>query len=139
MTSVPEVDGQRPVLVLLHGWAMSSAVWTCLLPALAEHYRLELIDLPGHGRNAGLAMEGIEGCVDYLDRILPESAHLLGWSLGGLIALRFAQRLPDRVAGLSLVASSPCFVGKEDWVSRHRGQRVRGLQERALFRIIRRH
>ncbi len=115
MTSVPAFNDQRPVLALLHGWAMSSAVWGCLVPALTERYRVELVDLPGHGRNTGVSMEGIEGCVEYLDRVLPEKAHLLGWSLGGLIALRFAQRFPGRVTGLSLVASSPCFVRRDGW------------------------
>jgi pimeloyl-[acyl-carrier protein] methyl ester esterase len=116
MASVPEVDDQRPRLVLLHGWAMSSAVWNHLLPVLAGRYRIELVDLPGHGRNARIPLEDIEGCVAFLEQMLPERAHLLGWSLGGLVALRFAQRFPDRVTGLSLLASSPSFVRRNGWV-----------------------
>ena len=43
--------GQGPDLVLLHGWAMHSGIWGGLVDVLATEYRVNLVDLPGHGIN----------------------------------------------------------------------------------------
>lgn len=111
-----ERRGQGPDLVMLHGWSMHSGVWHQLAEGLAEHFTLHLVDLPGHGHS-----DWQDGAFE-LDRLLPElaantpeQATWLGWSLGGLIALAFAQRYPEKVNKLSLMAATPLFVQKPDW------------------------
>ena len=111
-----KVMGQGPDLVMLHGWSMNSAVWHDLAEDLAKSYTLHLVDLPGHGQSdwADGALE-LATVVEQLAKQLPEKAVWLGWSLGGLISLAFAECYPERVNKLILLAATPCFVKKDDW------------------------
>ncbi len=105
-----------PELVLLHGWGMSSDIWQPLLPELSRRYSLTLIDLPGLGRSPALAEPlTLSSVVDALLSAAPETANWLGWSLGGQLALACAAVAPERVERLVTVASSPCFVQRDDW------------------------
>ncbi|MCH7377253.1 pimeloyl-ACP methyl ester esterase BioH [Aeromonas sp. MR19] len=109
--------GQGPDLVLLHGWGMNGAVWHGIAQPLAAHYRLHLVDLPGFG-NSPLA-DGSEYSLPWLAEqiaaVLPQQCHLLGWSLGGLVASQLALTQPERCQSLITVASSPCFMARDDW------------------------
>lgn len=109
--------GQGPDLVLLHGWGMNGAVWHGIVPSLAENYRVHLVDLPGFG-NSPLA-DGVDYSLSWLAEqvaaVLPEKCHLLGWSLGGLVASQIVLNHPERVASLITVASSPCFMARDEW------------------------
>ena len=44
-----ETSGSGPDLVLVHGWGMNAGVWSLLLPALQERFRVTVLELPGHG------------------------------------------------------------------------------------------
>lgn len=114
----------NPNLILLHGWGMSSSIWTSLLPTLAPHFYVTVVDLPGLGRSTG-----IEGAVT-LEKVasfivselennttgpLAQPAYWLGWSLGGMVAMQIASQYPEKVGALITVASNPCFVQKEGW------------------------
>ncbi len=109
--------GQGPDLVLLHGWGMNGAVWHGIAQPLAAHYRLHLVDLPGFG-NSPLA-DGSEYSLPWLAEqvaaVLPQKCHLLGWSLGGLVASQLALTQPERCQSLITVASTPCFMARDDW------------------------
>ncbi|WP_429068189.1 pimeloyl-ACP methyl ester esterase BioH [Aeromonas bestiarum] len=109
--------GQGPDLVLLHGWGMNGAVWHGIAQPLAAHYRLHLVDLPGFG-NSPLA-DGSDYSLPWLAEqvaaVLPQKCHLLGWSLGGLVASQLALTQPERCQSLITVASSPCFMARDDW------------------------
>ncbi len=109
--------GQGQDLVLLHGWGMNGAVWHGIAQQLAAHYRLHLVDLPGFGNSP--LHEGSEYTLPWLAEqvatVLPEKCHLLGWSLGGLVASQLALTRPERLHSLITVASSPCFMAREGW------------------------
>ncbi len=108
--------GLGPDLVLLHGWAFNISVWEALLPELTQHYTVHLVDLPGHGQSANTIMpENIDDCIDQLIQVLPEAAHYIGWSLGGLLAQQIAIRYPDKTISLLLIASTPRFLADEQW------------------------
>lgn len=109
--------GAGPDLVLLHGWGMNRHVWEPILPGLAAHFRLHLLDLPGHGDSswAGTQPYSLDALVAALLAEAPPQACWLGWSLGGLVATQLAWRHPERVSRLIQVASSPCFVAREGW------------------------
>lgn len=109
-----EVDGRGPPLVLLHGWAMHGGVFAPLLKALTPHFECWVVDLPGHG--ASPERDGLD-LHDTAERLLARlpPARWLGWSLGGLIALRAALDAPDRVQGLVAIAASPRFVVGPHW------------------------
>lgn len=111
-----EVVGQGPALVMLHGWALHSGVWDAVRERLARAATLHLIDLPGHGANAGVEPRpGIDGVAAQVLAAVPARAHWLGWSLGGQVALAAALAAPARVAKLVLTASTPRFVQAPDW------------------------
>ncbi|MGR2766017.1 pimeloyl-ACP methyl ester esterase BioH [Photobacterium ganghwense] len=108
-------QGQGSDLVLIHGWGMNGAVWQQILPQLAEHCRVHVVDLPGYGHSHALLAEQIEEMTDMVLASAPEQATWLGWSLGGLVAKQAALRAPERVSRLVTVASSPRFAARETW------------------------
>lgn len=118
LKSVLRVDsiGEGPDLVVLHGWALHCGLFDGIADALAKHFRVHFIDLPGHGHNAATGLDA--DIDDVAARVLdaaPARAHWLGWSLGGMVAIAAAERAPQRVAKLVTVASTPKFVASPDW------------------------
>jgi pimeloyl-[acyl-carrier protein] methyl ester esterase len=107
--------GYGPDLVLLHGWGMNAAVWEPLTPGLAERFRLTIIELPGHGGSKPAAAADLSEWAELCLAAAPASAHWLGWSLGGQIALHAALSAPNRVSGLTLVGATPRFVQADGW------------------------
>ncbi|HEY3698931.1 MAG TPA: malonyl-ACP O-methyltransferase BioC [Spongiibacteraceae bacterium] len=114
---VPAVtdSARAPDLVLLHGWGMSSDVWRAWLPLLRRRCNVILLDLPGFGRSPAQPELSSDALLDQLKPLIPARAALLGWSLGGAIALAFAQRFPAHCTALMTIACNPCFVARDDW------------------------
>lgn len=114
-------DCARPQLVLLHGWGMHGGLWQPLLPALCQTATVTVVDLPGHGGSPAAPFDGQPGdgllstWADVLQQQIARPVAVLGWSLGALLALRWAQRWPDSVTRLILIAATPCFQQREDW------------------------
>jgi len=107
--------GQGPDLVLLHGWAMHAGIFAPLSERLARTFRVHLVDLPGHGYSRD-DLQDLDPtrCAAALARRVPRAVWV-GWSLGGLVALRVALDFQDQVRGLAMIASSPRFVAGADW------------------------
>ncbi len=97
-------------LVFLHGWGMDSSCWAGLLERLSGNFRTHCADLPGHGRNPHA-----KDWVETLSGAHPFEVDLVGWSLGGQVALEWAARFPEQVRSLVLVATTPSFVKRQDW------------------------
>ena len=108
-----ESTGSGPDLVLLHGWGMNAAVWGDVAGALAQHFRLHCVDLPGHG--ASPAPCTLDELADLLAAALPRRVAVCGWSFGGQVALNWALRKPDQVERLVLLATTPRFVRGAAW------------------------
>ncbi len=118
MTTALHVEslGAGPDFVLIHGWAMHGGVWRDLAERLAARHRVHCVDLPGHGYSA--MPDGpytLDAIADAVAATLPGPAALLGWSLGGLVAMTIALREPGRVTGLALTGATPCFVNTPCW------------------------
>ena len=109
-----ERAGHGPDLVMVHGWGMNGAVFDAVGRELAQHFRVHILDLPGYGLSAEPATT-LDGLLDGLLSVLPQRSHLLGWSLGGMLAILLAARHPHRVQSLLTVASSPRFVAEPEW------------------------
>lgn len=105
----------KPPLALLHGWGLNGAVWNSVREPLADHFTLHIVDLPGHGNSRDVPLTTLDAAADLLADTLPSPTHLLGWSMGGQIALTYARRHPAHVKKLVLVATTPCFVASEEW------------------------
>lgn len=109
--------GEGQPLCLLHGWALNSHVWDPVVDKLKQSNQVMAIDLPGHGKSAPLA-DGeytVDSLAEMISQQLKPDTILAGWSLGGLIAIKIAERYPELVKKLILVASSPQFTNSESW------------------------
>lgn len=116
MTPHVEIRGRGPDVVLLHGWALHGGMWGAWLDELAQHARLHLVDLPGHGHSAWQEdIRGLAGFARAVRAVVPQGAVLLGWSLGGMIALELARSEPALAAALVLVATTPRFAAGGGW------------------------
>jgi len=104
-----ETAGDGPALVLVHGWAMHGGVFAPLVARLRERYTLHLVDLPGHGysREDATPLELDASVAEIAARTPP--AIWIGWSLGGLFALR-AAATSAQARGLVMVSATPRFV-----------------------------
>lgn len=113
-----EVSGQGAPLVMLHGWGMHGGIWQGLAQHLAKDSEVHNVDLPGHGFSAGqdASSQTLDGLVDALVAHFSGPLDLLGWSLGGMVAQRWAARAPESVRRLVLVTSTPCFTNRPGWV-----------------------
>ncbi len=102
--------GQGQDLVLLHGWAMHGGIFAPILPRLRQHYRVHVVDMPGHGfsREHETRFE-MRDVVQRLHQRFPRAAYV-GWSLGGLVAMQMASSHPEAVTALGVIAASPSFV-----------------------------
>lgn len=103
--------GSGSPLVLVHGLGGTASNWVELVPELAERHRLLVVDLPGHGRSASPPRGwGVGDFADAVASVLEceeaAPAFVAGHSFGGHVALRLAQRRPELVRGLLLVAPS---------------------------------
>ena len=116
MTTHVEIRGRGPDVVLLHGWALHGGMWGPWLDELARHARLHLVDLPGHGHSAWSdGVRGLAGFAQAVRPAVPQGAVLLGWSLGGMIALELARSEPALAVALVLVATTPKFAAGDGW------------------------
>ena len=106
-----DFDPALPAVVLLHGAGFDHTAWALHSRWFAHHGFAVLVpDLPGHGRSEGPALLSIGEMADWtialLDAVRAPTAHLIGHSMGSLIALDAAARHPARVSALSLVGTA---------------------------------
>lgn len=121
-----ETYGIGQPLVLIHGWAMHTGIWRSFAKQLAKHYQVICVDLPGHGQSKKLSEFTLENISKQLAKILPDSTcTLVGWSLGGAVALDLAHRFPDKIKSLVIIGANPCFVKAPNWA----GMKLETLQK----------
>lgn len=108
-------------LVLLHGFTGNSSTWTPFCERWGKHSRLIIPDLIGHGKTESpdeLDRYRIEAAArdlkEVLDQIGVQQVDLLGYSMGGRLALTFAITYPKRVRKLILESASPGLLTEEE-------------------------
>lgn len=105
------VQGKGEPVVLLHGWLSSGTInWD--LPGttrqLSRDYRVIRLDFPGHGQSDKPTREGaygpelVEDVVRLMDHLKIKKAHIVGYSMGGVIAANLVAKHPDRVRSVVL-------------------------------------
>jgi pimeloyl-ACP methyl ester carboxylesterase len=108
-----EWSAEGTPLLMLHGFGNDAHVWADFAPVVAPHYRALALDMRGHGdsdwdperRYDHLSMaRDVEAVCDALEL---KRVVLIGHSMGGRVAMRFAGRNPERMAGLVLVDTAP--------------------------------
>ncbi|MGC4046098.1 MAG: alpha/beta hydrolase [Armatimonas sp.] len=100
------VQGKGTPVVLLHGLTSSIAMnWRLpgILEELAKEHQVIALDFPGHGSSdkptqpAAYGMQMVDDVLALLDQVKVPKAHLVGYSMGGMVALKFLARYPTRV------------------------------------------
>ena len=94
---------------------MNSAVWQSCLQQLPDSINPLCIDLPGHGESVDVNAGTLDEYVEHVAQHITRPVLLVGWSLGGLVSLRLAQRYPEKVSALFQVATNPKFVQDSGW------------------------
>jgi 2-succinyl-6-hydroxy-2,4-cyclohexadiene-1-carboxylate synthase len=94
-------------LVLLHGFTHTGASWAAVIDALGERYRPLAPDIRGHGRSSDVEPVDLEHVIGDIAAQDSGAFTLVGYSMGGRIALHAALELPDRIERLVLIGASP--------------------------------
>lgn len=104
-------QGSGEPLVLFHGFTGSSETWTSFIAKLQKDYDVITIDLPGHGKTVTKPGKTLPMFADDFKQILAvlnmKQIHLLGYSMGGRIALALSLEYPELVKTLMLESASP--------------------------------
>lgn len=100
-----------PCVVFIHGALNDHSVWTLLARWYAHHgHRVLAVDLPGHGRSDGPPLASVQALADWvlalMDAAGVDAAHLVGHSMGSLIALEAAARAPARASSLVMAGAA---------------------------------
>ncbi|WP_373741456.1 pimeloyl-ACP methyl ester esterase BioH [Neisseria sp.] len=115
---MPSENAHPPALqnaCLIHGWAANRHAFDSFIPHLPESWRVRAVDLPGHGGAPFGGRFDIEETADALAARMENGSHVLGWSLGGLVALFIAARHPEKVRSLCLTATFARFTADEGY------------------------
>jgi 3-oxoadipate enol-lactonase len=108
------VSGQGAPLVLLHPIGLNRTWWDQYADALRARHRVIAVDLQGHGASdasaPGARLQDLaQGVLSVLDAEFIDRAHVLGVSMGGMVAQHLALAKPDRVASLLLCSTAGDF------------------------------
>lgn len=117
--------GRGPAVILLHGFLESLEMWDDYAAALSGDFRVITIDLPGHGQSACFGyvhtMEEMAEVVKAVaDKLRLKRYSLIGHSMGGYVALAFAERYPDIPKGIVLFYSTALADSEEKKMDRDR-------------------
>lgn len=104
-------SGKGTAIVLLHGFLENSSMWDYFIPEFSKKYRMISIDLLGHGNTEPMGyIHSMEDNADVVHAVLSElkirKAVFVGHSMGGYVALAFAELYADNVKGIVLLNST---------------------------------
>lgn len=102
-------------LVLIHGWGCDSRTWQPVQESLQSVASITLIDLPGFGVSPVVPEFSLDAVLDNIATQLPQDAVVMGWSLGGMLAVQLAARFPGRIRALITLAANLKFVTAPDY------------------------
>ncbi|WP_372756287.1 alpha/beta fold hydrolase [Mariniflexile sp.] len=119
-------QGTGTPVVFLHGFLENTSMWDAFMPELIKKNRVICIDLLGHGKTECLgyihSMELMAGAVEVvLNHLQITKSTLIGHSMGGYVALAFAEKNPNHIQGLCLMNSTALPDTEEKKLNRERG------------------
>ncbi|MCB0209937.1 MAG: 2-succinyl-6-hydroxy-2,4-cyclohexadiene-1-carboxylate synthase [Anaerolineae bacterium] len=138
-------ESYLPPVIFLHGFMGSGTDWLPIAKNLATQYYGILPDLPGHGWNTDFPLtqpinfdtvaDGLRQLIEYLN-LAPVT--LVGYSMGGRIALYTAIQFPERIASLVLEGANPGLADEEDRQARATldDQRAEQLQAEGIDTFV---
>ncbi|MER2059082.1 MAG: 2-succinyl-6-hydroxy-2,4-cyclohexadiene-1-carboxylate synthase [Niallia sp.] len=126
------INGEGEPLLLLHGFTGDSGTWLPFIPVWKKNYKVITVDIVGHGKTdspedvADFSMkESMDHLKEIIDSLRISPVHLLGYSMGGRLALAYCIEYPETVKKLILESASPGLKTEEE-------QRQRRIQDEKL-------
>ncbi|MGD9991676.1 MAG: alpha/beta fold hydrolase [Salinivirgaceae bacterium] len=129
-------------LVLLHGYLETKAVWNNFAEQLAVKHRVIIPDIPGHGHSELLApVHSMELMADAINALLEhlkiDSCLMLGHSMGAYVMLAFAEKYPEKLAGMLVFHSS--VYADTDEKKQNRLNEISLIEKGQLRQVIEQH
>ena len=113
---IKSLGGRGEPLLMIHGWGVNSEIWTSLVDELKLFVTVYVVDLPGMGGSSSISPYTLDNISKEIKANVPiKKCNILGWSLGGQVAMYLAIKMPEFVEKLILMSTTPCFVEKIDW------------------------
>ncbi len=132
---------KNPAVLMLHGFLGCKEDWEEAAKALSDDYYVVTMDLPGHGKSVAeiadefYSMSGsARAVVELLDQAGMDRCSIIGYSMGGRLALYLAARYPDRVSSAVIESASPGLRTDEERRSRRSSDHA--LAEKLLSRDL---
>ena len=94
-------QGFGPSIVLIHGVGLRAEAWNAQITALSQRYRVQAVDMPGHGESDGSDLQSLAEFTDAIAAGIDAPALIIGHSMGAMIALDLASRHPSLVVGMA--------------------------------------
>jgi 2-succinyl-6-hydroxy-2,4-cyclohexadiene-1-carboxylate synthase len=120
-------DPEHPAVLFLHGFMGRGGDWTPIVNDLKKSFYCICLDFPGHGENAtadvgnAWSMDAvIAGLIELLDKYDLERCALVGYSMGGRLALHLAVSYPERFTRIVLESASPGLKTEKERKQRRR-------------------
>ncbi len=114
-----DVLGEGKPILFLHGWGMSSRVWKYQVEHFSEKFKTITLDLRGHGKSSpsdDYTFDTLAGDIkEFTEGLSLGPVSLIGWSMGGSVAIKVAGAYPEIVHSLILVNTTPKFVASVDF------------------------
>lgn len=109
-----KVQGKGPTVLFLHGFTGTASTWTAVQKGLPDRYRVVSVDLLGHGKSSApddpkryALTECVQDLTELVDELGLGRVHLVGYSMGGRLALHMALARQHLLVSLVLVSASP--------------------------------
>jgi len=110
-------DPTHPSILFLHGIRLGREIWAPHAKALAHRYHVVTLDLPGHGSlaNVPFTLENVTALLQETIAEMQSPPLIVGYSLGGFVAMRYAVRFPEHARALLLAGCTLDFEGWKWW------------------------
>ena len=130
-----EVQGEGDPVVLIHGFGVTKEEWICQFEPLSQYFRVVRFDNRGSGKsdrpNTPYTMELFADDTRGLMAFLKiEKAHIIGWSVGGMIAQHFAIKYPERVNKLILINTTAAWPEEKSGLELYKNGQIARYEAR---------
>ena len=113
-----ESCGRGNLVLFIHGWSFNSGIWKGQIEHLRDQFQIIAVDLRGHGKSeqgeGRSSLQQFASDLNYMiKRLELNKVNVVGWSMGGCLAIRLAQSCPERMKSLILVSTTPSLIQRE--------------------------
>ena len=130
-----EIRGDGDPVILIHGFGAKKEEWIGQFLPLSEHFKVIRFDNRGSGKsdrpNEPYSMELFaKDTKELMDFLKIEKAHIIGWSVGGMIAQNLVLMFPNRVNKLVLINTLPYWPGEKTALEMYRDSKILAYEAR---------